>query len=82
MQDKHVQKGSQAGLIKDVQKQGKKRASPQLFSLSSLQSAMNKRYHASASQTSAAIQSLYEDKTRVEFDQTPPWFCRRGWNIF
>ncbi len=62
MQAKHVQKGSQAGLIKDVQKQGKKRASPQLFSLSSLQSAMNKRYHASDSQTLAAIQSLYEDK--------------------
>ena len=55
MQAKHVQKGSQAGFIKDVQKQGKKRASPQLFSLSSLQSAMNKRYHASASQTLAAI---------------------------
>ena len=62
MQAKHVQKGSQAGLIKDVQKQGKKRASPQLFSLSSLQSAMNKRYHACASQTLAAIQSLYEAK--------------------
>ncbi|WP_259691217.1 DNA topoisomerase, partial [Lactiplantibacillus plantarum] len=62
MKAKHVQKGSQAGLIKDVQKQDKKRASPQLFSLSSLQSAMNKRYHASASQTLAAIQSLYEAK--------------------
>lgn len=49
MQAKHVQKGSQAGLIKDIQNQAKKRASPQLFSLSSLQSAMNKRYHASAS---------------------------------
>ena len=62
MQAKHVQKGSQGGLIKDVQKQAKKSASPQLFSLSSLQSAMNKRYHASASQTLAAIQSLYEAK--------------------
>jgi DNA topoisomerase-3 len=62
MQAKHVQKGSQDGLIMDVQKQAKKRASPQLFSLSSLQSAMNKRYHASVSQTLAAIQSLYEDK--------------------
>lgn len=62
MQAKHVQKGSQVGLIKDVQNQAKKRASPQLFSLSSLQSAMNKRYHASASQTLAAIQSLYEAK--------------------
>ncbi|KZU19651.1 DNA topoisomerase III [Lactiplantibacillus plantarum] len=62
MQAKHVQKGSQAGLIKGVQNQAKKRASPQLFSLSSLQSAMNKRYHASASQTLAAIQSLYEAK--------------------
>jgi len=39
MQAKRVQKSSQAGLIKNVQKQGKKRASPQLFSLSSLQSA-------------------------------------------
>ena len=62
MQAKHVQKGSQDGFIKDVQKQGKKRASPQPFSLSSLQSAMNKRYHASASQILAAIQSLYEAK--------------------
>ena len=62
MQAKHVKKGSQDGLIMDVQKQAKKRASPQLFSLSSLQSAMNKRYHASASQTLAAIQSLYEAK--------------------
>ena len=62
MQAKHVQKGSQGGLIKDVQKQAKKSASPQLFSLSSLQSTMNKRYHASASQTLAAIQSLYEAK--------------------
>ena len=58
MKAKHVQKGSQDGLIKDVQKQAKKRASPQLFSLSSLQSAMNKRYHASASQTLAVISGL------------------------
>ncbi|KKX43452.1 hypothetical protein WH27_15220 (plasmid) [Lactiplantibacillus plantarum] len=62
MQAKRIQKGLQDGLIKDVKRQAKKRASPQLFSLSSLQSAMNKRYHASASQTLAAIQSLYEDK--------------------
>ncbi|QKX08624.1 DNA topoisomerase 3 (plasmid) [Lactiplantibacillus plantarum] len=62
IQAKHVQKGSQGGLIKGVQEQAKKSASPQLFSLSSLQSAMNKRYHTSASQTLAAIQSLYEDK--------------------
>lgn len=62
MQAKHVQKGSQGGLIKDVQKRAKKSASPQLFSLSSLQSAINKRYHATASQTLAAIQSLYEAK--------------------
>ncbi len=59
MQAKHVQKGSQGGLIKDVQKQAKKSASPQLFSLSSLQSAMNKRYHASASQTLVANLTKY-----------------------
>ena len=62
MQAKHVQKGSQAVLIKDVQKQDKKRASPQLFSLSSLQSEINKRYHASASDTLQAVQNLYEAK--------------------
>ncbi len=59
MQSKHVQRGSQGGLIKDVQKQAKKSASPQLFSLSSLQSAMNKRYHASASQTLVANLTKY-----------------------
>ncbi|OEY83860.1 topoisomerase I [Oenococcus kitaharae] len=62
MTAKSLVSGLQSASIKDVQKQLKKSASPQLFSLSSLQSAMNKRYHASASQTLAAIQSLYEAK--------------------
>ena len=59
---KGVQKGQQDGLIKGVQKQQKKTSSPRLFSLSSLQSEINKRYHASASDTLKAVQSLYEAK--------------------
>lgn len=62
MNDKSVQKGNQDGLIKDVKKQQKKSSSPRLFSLSSLQSEINKRYHASASDTLKAVQSLYEAK--------------------
>lgn len=62
MEAKNVQKGQQDGLIKDVQKQAKKSASPRLFSLSSLQSTINKKFHASASQTLQAVQSLYEAK--------------------
>ena len=62
MDDKNVQMGQQDGLIKDVQKQQKKTSSPRLFSLSSLQSEINKRYHASASDTLKAVQSLYEAK--------------------
>lgn len=62
MEAKNVQKGQQDGLIKDVQKQAKKSASPRLFSLSSLQSTINKKFHASANQTLQAVQSLYEAK--------------------
>lgn len=62
MQAKSVKKGLQGGLIKGVQKQLKKSASPRLFSLSSLQSAINKRYNVSASQVLQAVQNLYEAK--------------------
>lgn len=62
MSEKKLEKGSQSGLIKDVQKQTKKTSSPRLFSLSSLQSEINKRYHASASDTLQAVQNLYEAK--------------------
>lgn len=57
-----VQFGPQSAVIKDVRKQAKKTSSPRLFSLSSLQSAINQRYHASASQTLKAAQALYEAK--------------------
>ncbi|QAR70158.1 type IA DNA topoisomerase (plasmid) [Leuconostoc mesenteroides] len=62
MSDKNLEKGLQGGLIKDVQKNHKKTSSPRLFSLSSLQSEINKRYHASASDTLQAVQNLYEAK--------------------
>lgn len=62
MDEKSVHRGQQGGLIKDVQKQQKKSSSPRLFSLSSLQSEINKRYHASASDTLKAVQALYEAK--------------------
>src|SRR5699024_3629013 len=53
-----VQFGPQSAVIKDVRKQAKRTSSPRLFSLSSLQSAINQRYHASASQTLKAAQAL------------------------
>lgn len=62
MSDKNLEKGLQGGLIKDVQKNHKKTSSPRLFSLSSLQSEINKRYHTSASDTLQAVQNLYEAK--------------------
>ena len=62
MRAKHVHKGSQDGLIKDVQKQAKKSASPRLFSLSALQTMINRRYHASAADVLKAVQALYEAK--------------------
>lgn len=62
MQAKSVQRGPQTALIKDVQNIVKKPPSPRLFSLSSLQSAVNQRFHASASETLAAVQALYEAK--------------------
>lgn len=62
MDTKSLQRGQQDGLIKTVQKQQKKTSSPRLFSLSSLQSEINKRYHTSASETLQAVQSLYEAK--------------------
>lgn len=54
--------GQQTGTIADLQKESKHSASPRLFSLSSLQSEINKLYHASASEILAAVQSLYEAK--------------------
>ncbi|KRM00879.1 hypothetical protein FD10_GL000359 [Lactiplantibacillus argentoratensis DSM 16365] len=71
MQAKRVQKGSQAGLIKDVQKQDKKRASPQLFSLSSLQSAMNERYHGSAAIKQQIDHQQQAQKAAEVFLETP-----------
>lgn len=62
MQAHNVHNGRQDGVIKDVSKAIKTTASPRLFSLSSLQSAINKMYHASASATLAAVQALYEAK--------------------
>ncbi|MCG0885678.1 DNA topoisomerase III [Lactiplantibacillus plantarum] len=58
MQAKSVQRGPPTALIKDVQNIVKKTPSPRLFSLSSLQSAVNQRFHASASETLAAVQAL------------------------
>ncbi|MDV7714928.1 DNA topoisomerase III [Oenococcus oeni] len=62
MEAKDLRIGFQDALIKDVLQETKKTASPRLFSLSSLQSAINKRYHASASDVLKAVQALYEAK--------------------
>lgn len=60
--DKGLEKASEVGIIESIKKEQKLEPSPRLFSLSSLQSEMNKRYKASASQTLAAVQKLYEAK--------------------
>ncbi|WP_257614830.1 DNA topoisomerase, partial [Oenococcus oeni] len=62
MEAKDLRIGFREALIKDVLQETKKTASPRLFSLSSLQSAINKRYHASASDVLKAVQALYEAK--------------------
>ncbi|MFW8619578.1 DNA topoisomerase 3 [Enterococcus innesii] len=54
--------GTQPGTIKDLQTKMKKTSSPNLFSLSSLQSKINQLYKATASQTLKAMQGLYEAK--------------------
>lgn len=58
--DNRLENGQETGIIKSVQKEEKSIASPRLFSLSSLQSEANKRFKASASDTLAAVQNLYE----------------------
>lgn len=50
------------GLVQNIHKQIKQQNSPRLFSLSSLQTEINKKYHASANETLKALQSLYEAK--------------------
>jgi len=62
MAEHQVMMGQQIATISDVQRQAKKTPSPRLFSLSSLQSEINKRYHASASDVLQAVQTLYEAK--------------------
>ncbi|HFN9855008.1 TPA: DNA topoisomerase 3 [Enterococcus faecium] len=59
---KQAKIGSQEGRIIDVQTKEKKMYSPNLFSLSSLQSKVNQLYKATASQTLKAMQGLYEAK--------------------
>ncbi len=58
--DNRFENEREIGIIKSIQKEEKSVASPRLFSLSSLQSEANKRFKASASDTLAAVQNLYE----------------------
>ena len=50
------------GIIKEIKTEEKKQYPPKLFSLSDLQSALNKKYNFGASETLEIIQSLYEKK--------------------
>lgn len=59
---KGCQIGKQPGTILTVTKEEKKTNSPRLFSLSNLQSAMNKQMKAGAKETLQAVQGLYEAK--------------------
>ena len=60
--NKNTQVGKQEGIIADIQTKDKKINSPNLFSLSGLQSKCNQLYKATASQTLKAMQGLYEAK--------------------
>ena len=60
--DKGLDKAQEVGIIASVKKERKSTPSKRLFSLSSLQAEMNRRYKASASETLATVQKLYEAK--------------------
>lgn len=58
--DNRLENKREVGIIESIKNEEKAIASPRLFSLSSLQSEANKRFKASASDTLAAVQNLYE----------------------
>ncbi len=62
LQSKGTSLGKSDGQIFRVTKEDKATASPRLYSLSSLQSTMNKQMKAGAKQTLQAVQGLYEAK--------------------
>lgn len=59
---KNLSLDTHEGSIRTVTTQDKKTSSPLLFSLSSLQSQVNRQFKASASETLKAVQGLYEAK--------------------
>jgi len=59
---KNASIGTQESTVKSVETKERKTNSPQLFSLSSLQSKVNKIYKATANDTLKAVQSLYEKR--------------------
>ncbi|MCC4500287.1 DNA topoisomerase 3 [Limosilactobacillus reuteri] len=62
LQTVNAQLGPQAAQVTTVEQSVKSTPSPRLFSLSGLQSELNKRWHLSASDALAAVQKLYEAK--------------------
>lgn len=62
LENKKADIGVQQGIIVNLETRTKKHSSPNLFSLSSLQSKINQLYKATASQTLKAMQGLYEAK--------------------
>ena len=62
VKSKQAEMGKQDGLIADIENKEKKTNSPNLFSLSSLQSKTNQMYKATAIETLNAMQGLYEAK--------------------
>ena len=59
---RHINLDNKQGTITKIEKETKNANSPKLFSLSTLQSEINKKYKASASDTLQAVQILYENK--------------------
>lgn len=60
LKENSIATGSNSGVVTKMEKEVKQQASPQLFSLSALQSLLNKEVKATASDTLKAVQTLYE----------------------
>ena len=72
--------GKQEGIINNIDINKKKTNSPNLFSLSSLQSKINQLYKASASDTLNAVQSLYEAKLLTYPRTDTPYITNNEFN--
>lgn len=70
LKNNQVKKGKQKGQITEIEKTEKQTSSPKLYSLSALQSKMNKKLGASTIETLQAAQGLYEKEKLLTYPRT------------